>query len=701
MIPVAEISPEPRLSRYATLEKICYGCIVFLSAFLLFQVQPIIAKMILPWFGGSSAVWNTCVLFFQGALLGGYLYAHWLHSHLSRFRQAVVHTALLAVSLAALPIIPNAVWKPAGAASPSWHILAVLVGTIGLPYFLLSTTSPLMQAWYARSTSLGPTPYRLFAVSNLASMLALLSYPPVVEPNLTTHAQAVVWSAAYACFVVLCGSIAWMAYRSKSKFGTEPDFAIQKSDSAPNFTRHLLWAALAACASILLLSVTTFLTQDVAPIPFLWILPLSVYLLSFIICFEAPRLYWRPVFLVLFPIALGLTTYRLWKGPWGWGILPTIEALVASLFVFSMVCHGELASLKPHPRHLTGFYLMVALGGAMGGLFVALIAPNVFRSYHEFPIGLGLAAALAIAAQWARRPAILRHRTVQGILVAALAGYFVCLFFVTQEKDLKGARVITRNFYGRLTVQDATGVVEDQAVRKLLHGVIDHGHQPLSPALSRQPSSYFCPESGIGLAMHSKSAAPRRVGVLGLGCGTLLAYGRAGDVFRVYEINPLVVRLARTEFTYWQDSRATVQLVMGDARLSLEREPSQQFDLLVMDAFSGDSVPVHLITTEAFRTYFRHLKPDGILAVNISNRYLDLKPVMERAAAALGKIALNFEYYADEDENYLCYDCTWALILDPSVRSRFPDLGAGSLLPPNPGFRPWTDDFSDMRRILR
>jgi SAM-dependent methyltransferase len=697
MTPVAETSARPR---YAALEKTCYACIVFLSAFLLFQVQPIIAKMILPWFGGSSAVWNTCMLFFQGALLGGYLYAHWLHSRLTRFRQAAVHTALLAASLAVLPIIPKASWRPAGAASPSWHILALLVATIGLPYFLLSTTSPLMQAWYARSVSRGAMPYRLFALSNLASMLALLSYPPLVEPNLTTHAQAVLWSVAYASFVVLCGAVAWLARVPQAFVPVLPE-----SDTSTNApaARRLLWAALAACASILLLSITTYLTQDVAPIPFLWILPLSVYLLSFIICFEAPRLYWRPLFLPLLPIALGFTTYRLWKGPWGWDILPTIALMVASLFVFSMVCHGELASLKPHPRYLTGFYLMVALGGAMGGLFVALIAPNVFHAYHEFPIGLGLVAALAIAVQWARlpaRPAILRYRAVQGILIAVLAGYFVCLYYVSQN-DLKGARVVARNFYGRLTVQDDNGVVEDQAVRKLLHGVIDHGHQPLAPELRRQPSSYFCPESGIGVAMHAKSGGPRRVGILGLGCGTLMAYGRAGDVFRVYEINPLVVRLASTEFTYWQDSRATVQLVMGDGRLSLEREPSQQFDLLVMDAFSGDSVPVHLITTEAFRTYFRHLKPDGILAVNISNRYLDLKPVMERAATALGKAAMAYEYYADEDENYLCYDCTWALIFDPAVRRRYPVLGAGTVLPPNPGFRPWTDDFSDMRRIIR
>jgi SAM-dependent methyltransferase len=266
---------------------------------------------------------------------------------------------------------------------------------------------------------------------------------------------------------------------------------------------------------------------------------------------------------------------------------------------------------------------------------------------------------------------------------------------------LKGNRVVVRNFYGRLSVCDDYELGGEYAVRKLLHGVINHGHQPLDKRLSRTPASYFCQDSGIDLAMHAgKPGGPRKIGILGLGCGTLLADGRAGDVFRIYEINPLVVKLARSEFTYLHDTPAKVEIVMGDGRLSLEREPSQQFDLLVMDAFSGDSVPVHLVSHEAFQIYFRHLKPEGILAVNISNRYLDLRPVIASAAAALGKTALVFDYMPTE-EDLLCLPCTWALVVDPAMPARLPILASGEVLRAKPGFREWTDDFSDMHRVLR
>ena len=694
-----------------------YSLTIFLSAFLLFQVQPIVAKTILPWFGGSSAVWSTCMLFFQVVLLLGYLYAHWLHEKLAPRKQAAAHIAALAVSFAALPILPNPGWKSAGVAHPSLTILALLTLTVGLPYFLLSSTSPLLQAWYARTHREG-MPYRLFALSNFASMLALLSYPFVVEPNLPVRIQGLVWSAAYVSFAVLCGATAWRT----SARAAAPQAAVQQGapslDGNPAWTLRLLWLGLAASASVLLLAVTNHLTQDVAAIPFLWILPLSVYLLSFIVCFESPRFYRRAVFLPLMGLALGFMAYRLWPyrtdfdPRWltlltNMPIREVIASFAVGLFACCMVCHGELARLKPHPRHLTGFYVTVSLGGALGGLFVGLVAPNLFRAYYEFPIGLGLCAAIAFlvlargmwrlagGALWAR------PRWGAAALAVVLCGYLACLGVVMWEM-VDGYRVVARNFYGLLRVDDeGDPKVDEDASRRLIHGTINHGEQFLRAPYRRRPVTYFCPQSGIGLAMQAQEGPPRRIGILGLGCGTLAAYGRTGDTLRIYEINPLVIDIARREFTYLRDTPARVEVALGDARLVLESEPSQQFDLLVMDAFSGDSVPVHLITREAFRTYFRHVKPGGILAVNITNTYLDLQPVMERAAAAFGKVALVYHYEPEADD-FLCFSCSWTLIMDQATAAAHPGLqNAGKVLRQERPFRIWTDDFSNMFGILR
>ena len=358
--------------------ELLYACTVFLSAFLLFQIQPMIAKMILPWFGGVSAVWSTCMLFFQVVLLLGYVYAQWLQGRPSARRQALIHSTVLALSLLALPIFADPSWKPAPGDSPSLRILGFLSVTVGLPYFVVSTTSSLVQAWYAR-THRGAMPYRLFALSNLASMLALLSYPLVVEPALTTRLQANVWSLGYACFVVLCAATAWLGTRT----GADTSITVAAETAPPEEPRlatRILCVALAACASILLLSVTTFLTQDVAAIPFLWVLPLAAYLLSFILCFNAPGSYRRAICLPLVVVALAIAGYRLHPAAWRPHMIPTICVFTASLFVCCMFCHGELARLKPHSRYLTGFYVAISLGGAAGGVFVGLIAPSFFNS---------------------------------------------------------------------------------------------------------------------------------------------------------------------------------------------------------------------------------------------------------------------------------------------------------------------------------
>jgi SAM-dependent methyltransferase len=684
-----------------------YALTIFLSAFLLFEVQPVIAKMILPWFGGTSAVWSTCMLFFQLVLLLGYLYAHWLNRKLRPRRQAILHIAMLAISAAALPILPNPHWKTSSIAQPSLRILALLAATVGLPYFLLSSTSPLLQAWYARAHQQG-MPYRLFALSNFASLLALLSYPVLIEPNLPSRWQGISWSIAYVCFAAVC---AWTAWRASAVDVMPAQQA--EAGEAPTWRLRLLWLGLAASASVLLLAVTTHLTQDVAPIPFLWILPLTAYLLTFIVCFEAPRVYWRPIFLPLFALAMAFMEFELWPesryvqapvihlaaamSSWG-----TIASFAVALFIACMVCHGELARLKPHPSRLTGFYVIVSLGGASGGLFVGLIAPNFFRAYYEFPIGLAVCVGVvaAVLARDVRKWAPPSRYAA----TAALAATF-CLYCwgigVDMRDSVQDYRIVARNFYGLLRVMDDGTATDEYASRKLVHGLINHGEQMQAQEYRRLPITYFCPESGIGRAMRALEGHPRQIGILGLGCGTLAAYGRAGDTLRIYEINPLVLELARSQFTYLADTPARVETALGDGRLVLESEPGRQFDILVMDAFSGDSVPVHLITREAFAAYFEHLKPGGILAVNVTNKYLDLRPVMERAAAAFGKAALLYAFKPD-DSDMFCFSCTWTLIMDRATLDQHPELRANSVeLRQTRPFRIWTDDFSNMYSILK
>jgi SAM-dependent methyltransferase len=687
-----------------------YALTVFLSAFLLFAVQPIVAKAILPWFGGSSAVWSACMLFFQAALLLGYGYAHWLHHSLAARKQTSLHIAALAVSLATLPIIPGSHWRTVAAGLPALRILALLSVTVGLPYFLLASTSPLLQSWYARNHKAG-MPYRLFALSNLASLLALIGYPLLIEPNLSSRWQAWIWSGAYAAFAVCCGFAAWRAAAHPAAESTAPELDADAAvpANAP-WSMRPLWLLLAASASILLLSVTNHLTQDIAAIPFLWILPLSVYLLSFILCFDSPRFYYRPLFMPLLIAALAFLAYRIWpaKQALFWPFVdltmrPAILWTAAALFICCMVCHGELSRLKPHPRYLTGFYVTVALGGAIGGLFVGLLAPSIFSGYYEFPIGLGLCAAVAL---WAFVRDLARFNigwrlAGSAVLAILLGGYLWALSSITRQM-VEGYLVAVRNFYGQLRVMDNGDPARDPyASRILVHGTINHGAQFHSAEYRRQPVTYFCPESGIGRAMQAFESAPRRVGMLGMGCGTIAAYGRPGDTLRIYEINPLIPVLARRWFTYLEDTPAKVEVVLGDGRLSLESEPSQQFDLLIMDAFSGDSVPVHLITREALATYFRHLKPGGILAINTTNRYLDLNPVVERGATSFGKVALAYAYDS-EIGDAVCFSCDWALIMDRATLGRHPELARdANLLRPHTDFRTWTDDFSNMLQILR
>ncbi|MFO1361611.1 MAG: fused MFS/spermidine synthase [Burkholderiales bacterium] len=668
---------------------------IFLSAFLLFQVQPIIAKMILPWFGGGAAVWTTCMLFFQLLLVGGYLYAHWTTRRLGARTQAIVHCALLALAAAALPIVPDAGWKPAGDGDPGAHILGLLAVTVGLPYFVLATTGPLAQVWYSRAHR-GALPYRLYALSNAGSMLALLTYPVAVEPWLPTRAQALGWSGAFIVFALACAVLAW---RSRGA-SWEVAAGAAAADAPPAAGRYLLWGALAATASVLLLAFTSQLSQNVAPIPFIWVLPLALYLLSFILAFDGSGWYRRGIYLPLTAVGLAGVTALLhadFRHAELWVMLP---AYAATLFAACMVCHGELVRLKPAPRYLTGFYLAISIGGALGGVFVGLVAPRVFLDLYELPVGLVMMAAMAalvLALDAHTIAGALRGAVVAGAgaLAVALAGTLWWIY----DGYARDTTVRVRNFYAAMRVRDSGFGAEQERV--LTHGSITHGKQFTVPERRKWVTTYYGETSGVGRAILAAGLdGPVRVGVIGLGAGTLAGYGRAGDSFRLYEINPQVIELARAQFTYVADTRARVEMSLGDARLSLEREPPQGFDVLAMDAFSSDAIPVHLLTAEALETYFRHLKPGGVLAVHISNRYLDLKPVLRAAAARFGRHARLVD--EDSDDARGVYGSTWVLIADdPGVFERPPLAGAAAPLESDRRVRLWTDDYSDLWRILK
>jgi SAM-dependent methyltransferase len=681
-----------------------YALTIFTSAFLLFLVQPIVAKQILPWFGGSAAVWTTCLVFFQFLLLFGYAYSDWTTRNLAPRRQVAIHILLLVLSLVSLPIIPDAAWKPAGDEDPIWRILGLLTVTIGLPYFLLSTTGPLVQAWFARTFPTG-TVYRLFALSNFGSLLALVAYPFAVEPWIATTHQSWGWSAGYVLFAVLCGASAIYSARSvrahapvpvAERAGPDGEVAgTPAAAPAPTGHDYAMWLLLSAMGSFMLLAVTNHITNDVASVPFLWILPLTLYLLSFILSFEGwnGRGWYRRIwFLGPLVVIVSAMSWSLYAER---GIVNIREALplfCAGLFVMCMFFHGELAALKPAPRYLTRFYLMVSLGGALGGLAVGVIAPKLFNTYYEFSVGL--IVTLAIAVYVTRR----MHAVVPMLVLATLGftGYYVYRYMDSLATD---TRVMTRNFYGTLRVKETGPEQDPDTVRRLMHGLIMHGEQYLGPR-RREATTYYGSTSGIGrLITMLQPSGPLRVGVIGLGTGTMAAYGRTGDVYRFYEINPKVVEIARKQFYFLNDSGARIDTVLGDARLGLEREPPRQYDVLVIDAFSSDSIPVHLITREALAVYLRHMKPSGVIAFHVTNRFLRLAPVVKRLADDQG---LHTLLIIDDAEKSDLSKTDWVLVSRDAALLKRKEIAEGAdAIDEIPGLRVWTDDFNNLFQILK
>ena len=686
--PLIESAPPPATGASPRIRRMLfvYAVTVSLSAFLLFLVQPLIAKQILPWFGGSAAVWTTCMVFFQSGLLAGYAYADTAVKKLRPAAQGGTHAALLIVSLAMLPAAPGAAWKPGSHDDPVLAILGMLVAVIGLPYFLLASTSPLLQAWFARSFP-SRTPYRLFALSNLAAVFALVSYPFYIEPWAPVRAQVLAWSAGYAVFVALGAAAAWHVARRRPG-PVAPPAAGASAASPPTIAARLNWLALATLGVVLLLAVTNHLSQNVASVPFMWVAPLSLYLLTFVLCFDVDRWYRRRFFLVL--LAASLVAMSLLLDSLDLDLVAPV--FLAGLFVACMVCHGELAALRPDPRHLTSYYLIIALGGALGGVLVGILAPLALVGYFELGLALVACALLLLA-----RLAVLRSRYAVAFGIALPVTIWGSAAQIDKFTD--GTLYTSRNFYGAVSVRDFDG---DPPWRSLRHGAILHGGQYLAPESRRlQPSTYYSPQSGIGMALE-RLDRPARIGVVGLGAGTLATYGRAGDVMRIYEIDPEMLAIAQHYFTFMRDSRAEIQTVPGDARLSLEREPSQRFDLLAVDAFSGDAIPAHLLTAEAFDVYLRHLQPDGLLLVHATNRYLDLPPVIARVAREKGLHALLIAHDGSDLEDTHMSRTDWVVM----TRSAGPLAPLASdwrvrRLEADPARSLWTDDFNNLFQALK
>ncbi len=676
-----------------------FAAVTFLSALLLFLVQPLMGRTILPWFGGASSVWTTCLLFYQTLLFVGYAYAH-LGRRLRLRHQVLLHIGLVGLTLALLPITPSLAWRPAGPQDPTIHLLALLTVSVGGPYLLLAGTTPLLHDWFGQSDPDG-SPYRLYAVSNAGSLLALLAYPTVMEPLLRVHLQGVVWSWGYVAFAVAVAGVGWSAARRASASTAD---ARAVPAARPSRGDLAFWVTASACGSGFLLAVTNTITQDVASIPLLWIVPLALYLSTFILAFGGH--YRRRTWGALLVVALGVTDL-LWAG--GFALSVVAQLLLGSgvLVAGCMVAHGELAASAPAPPRLTTFYLTMAGGGALGGGLVALVAPAVLPDYYELPFFVLLALGILLAAHVRRAPA----RSPRSLLVttrvtlAGLTAAGVVLFAAQARRRHRDTVASVRNFYGVLRVQDhPPGVLH--GLRVLRHGRIFHGAEFMDSARLGVPTTYFTRGSGVELAIRTTPrrvrGEPLRIGVIGLGVGTLAAWTRPGDTLRFYEIDPAAERLARRYFTYLSSSPGFVDVVLGDGRIALERDVARAhghplYDILVVDAFAGDAVPVHLLTRECADLYRRAVAPRGRILFQITNRHVDLEPVVRGLAEAEGMQAVRIDQAASPRQGALAN--SW-MILAPRNE---PLPAPVALAETRPSGRTvlWTDDYSNVLGLLR
>ncbi len=728
----------------------------FLCATLLFWVQPMFARMALPLLGGSPGVWTTAMVFYQAALLAGYAYAHATFARFGVRRQTWIHLGILILPFFFLPVAVPEGWLPPADTNPvPWLFLLLLAG-VGIPFFAVATSSPVLQRWF--STTDHPTahdPYFLYAASNLGSMLALLSYPLIVEPLLTLEDQGRLWSWGYAAaFILTLGCAVPLLLRGTPSNDSPPQplpsasRQKEKSEERPSWARRGLWLTLTFIPCSLMLGVTTFITTDLASIPLLWVIPLALYLLTFILVFSRRRILPLPLARRLLPIAAVAIILILTTGsneP-----LPLILGFsLAAFFIAAMCCHGELAATRPAARHLTEFYLCLSLGGFLGGAFNALLAPVVFTSVAEYPIavtlaclfgllgpdhrrlrainagdvlvpaGLGLLTALLFLASDHWRPAEDAHTAVRTIL----AGIPALLCYLCSRRPVRfglavGAilfaghgiagdhgRVLhaERSFFGvhRVTTD------RDERFYRLVHGNTFHGKQSRDPARRGEALAYYHHTGPMGQVFEAVDSFPEnRIALVGLGTGALAAYGKTGEKWTAYEIDPAVERIARDTryFTYLEDSAAEIKVVLGDARLMLENTPDRHYGLIVLDAYSSDAIPVHLLTRESLRLYREKLAPDGLLAFHISNRHLDLPPLLSALAEDAGL------YYLFQDDTIASAEeadegklpSEWVIMaecesaLDPFRRDpRWQSVGSED--PP----RVWTDNYSSLFEVFR
>ncbi len=692
---------------------ILFALSIFLSAFLLFQIQPMIGRFILPWFGGTPAVWSTLMLVFQVLLTGGYAYATWLVGRVKR--QALFHLALLIFAFMVLsarglsglsPIMPSMPAIAQNNSSPILQIIQLLLLSIALPFFVLASNGPLMQAWFSLVHP-SKSYARLYALSNVGSLFGLLAYPVLIEPNLSLRAQGWMWYAGFALYGLLTG---WIAIQSRqATVPSTPTVAPVISSGRPSFALMSLWIALSATASLFLLSVTNQISQEVAVIPFLWILPLTIYLLSFILTFSGERGYNRKFHAMLFILSVALTLFVMLNST-SLHVYWQILAYCLLLFAACMLCHGELYLLRPAAEHLTTFYLMVSVGGALGGIFVSLIAPVIFNGYWEFFVALAMTVAILMT--------VLRgdHVTLSEAKSLNARARFVFTVFVLVTVMLavlstffSGALFSKRNFYGVIRVREAIPDGSRETAYVMSHGITVHGMQFINPEMRDLPTTYYVRDGGAGLAIlnHPRYGQGLRVGMLGVGTGTLAAYGQPGDVYRLYEINPVVIDLAEGQggyFSFVEDSKADVNLIPGDARISLQHELDeghpQNVDVLDLDTFSSDSIPVHLVTKEAFALYLAHLAPHGIIAVHITNLHLDLQPVVWQLAQHYGlnmaRVNYDGDSYGGYASHWILFSRDSAMLEIPAIQGRSVDLNGYST-----NLKLWTDDYSNLFQILK
>ncbi len=669
--------------------RLLFGGSVFLASFLLFLVEPIAAKQLLPILGGSAAVWITCLVFFQTALLCAYLYAHWMAR---RSLWSLHFLLLILASASAIAWSIRSLGTSGGSEHPFLTIFATLGASIGLPFIVLGATSPLMQIWWSRLQTSG-IPYRLFALSNLASLLALGLYPTLIEPHFTLKTQRTAWCCGFALFALGSGILAW-----KTRSGTATAAATEADEEMERpgtpWRNKLLWVLLPMGAAMQLSAVTSYLTANVAAIPLLWILPLSVYLLTLIIAFQIPHLLPRGIVTRLLIVMLGGLGYMLSQVDASWPISISIGFFLVEVFVSCLFCHSEAYALRPSRKsESTVFYLLFAAGGALGSFLIGIASPILFRFNYDLVLTFFVTASLALAVTW-------KHGWSQRLLWSVATVLMAVLVFWIHIANERETTVAVRNFYGSLRVKQDHSY-PGATVRTLTNGNIQHGTQIFgTDELRKTPTTYYAEDSGVGLTLrHCCQNRPRNIGVIGLGAGTVAAYGRPGDSIRFYEINPAVVPIAKNVFTYIRDSGAQVSIVEGDARTSLAREEPQRFDVLVIDAFSSDAIPLHLLSTQALALYRKHLAPGGVLAFHISNQHVDLESPIALLATTTGMKAMRVSSFSND--NLGEFTATWILVSDNDAFFAQPDVARAARRPiEKAGLRPWTDDFSSLLPVL-